>query len=712
MALQLGELSAVISADDRPFEQGLADSRAKFDKFGEKLQAGAALAGAAIGAALAVGIASTLEIDVANDKLAAQLGATPEMARELGEIAGNLYANAYGESMGQVNDAIRGVIQAGAVMEDDSKEQIESVTASVLDLATAFEQDLGATSRAVGKMIKTGMAKDANEALDLLTRGFQQGTDEAGDLLDTVSEYSTKFRDIGLSGAQAMGLLSQGLHAGARDADTVADALKEFAIIAMEGPEAAADAFKKLGLNAKQMTADIAAGGPKAAAALDQTLDRLRAVKDPVERNAMAVALFGTKAEDLGDALFALDPSSAVQALGDVEGAAKAMGNTLADNASTKLESFKRKAQQVLVEKLAQAIPTIEKVVGFLEKHSAIVGPLVTALGALAVVIGVVSVAMKVYAVAQTFANLALWAFPVTWIVLAIIALIAIFVLLWFKVEGFRNFFLAAGKAIGDAAMWLWNNAIKPAADGIAAAWAWVSQAFMKASEVYAQIVTSIINLSLWLIEQAFKPVAAAAVWLWETILKPTWDAIAGGVTWLYDTIFEPIFTKIMGLVSVVGGVFKSVFGAIGGFVADAFTRALGFAKSGMNGVIGLLNSALGWINTRVIDTANKVPGVNFPHIPSIPRLAQGAIVPATPGGRAVVVGEGREAEAVIPLSKLASMIGAGSGAGGHAEQTIVVNVVVDGEVVQTETIKAVRRNPEEVALANRAGGKSLGFGD
>lgn len=34
-------------------------------------------------------------------------------------------------------------------------------------------------------------------------------------------------------------------------------------------------------------------------------------MKDPVKRNAAAVALFGTKAEDMGKALFALDPSKA-----------------------------------------------------------------------------------------------------------------------------------------------------------------------------------------------------------------------------------------------------------------------------------------------------------------------------------------------------------------------------------------------------------------
>src|SRR5690606_37294568 len=149
--------------------------------------------------------------------------------------------------------------------------------------------DVGQTSRAVGKMIKTGLAKDATEALDILTAGFQSGANEADDLLDTFSEYSTQFRNMGLSGEQAMGIISQGLRAGARDADVVADAIKEFSIEAVAGSDKIRDAYGELGLNADKMFAALGKGGPEAAKALDITLDKLREVEDPVECNALAV---------------------------------------------------------------------------------------------------------------------------------------------------------------------------------------------------------------------------------------------------------------------------------------------------------------------------------------------------------------------------------------------------------------------------------------
>lgn len=460
MALKLGELVAFLKADDDQFKKGLDGAKKRLEGFGDK----AKILGAGIGVAMTAGVVSGMDMGAANDKLAAQLGATgPESAR-LGKLAGELYADAYGESLDQVNEAIRGVTTNIEGMATASDTQLEGVTSTVLSLAQTFDQDLGATTRAVGKLIKTGLARDASEALDLLTRGFQTGTDEAGDLLDTVSEYSTKFRDIGLSGQQAMGLLSQGLTAGARDADTVADALKEFAIRAIDGSATTKAGFEALGLSGSKMAADIAAGGPKAAAALDLTLDRLRGIKDPVERNAAAVALFGTKAEDLGDALFSLDPSAAVGALGEVEGAAGKMGETLSDNADSRLESFKRKAHQAFVEKLGEAVPHIEKIVGWLGQHKDIIGPLTVGLGILAGIIGTIIGIYKIWTAVQLALNIAMMLNPIGLIIIAVLALIGIIVLIATKTTWFQDMWNAAWgwikNAAGAAADWVvdkWN---------------------------------------------------------------------------------------------------------------------------------------------------------------------------------------------------------------------------------------------------------------
>lgn len=345
------------------------------------LESGALKAGLAAGVALTTGVIGAMNLESANDKLAAQLGANADEAERLGDVAGDLYAGAWGDSLEEVNSALRGVINNVGGMAEASDAELEKVTASVIDLGEAFDQDVGEVSRSVGKLIKTGLADDAGQALDLLTRGFQSGADEAGDLLDTVNEYSTLFREVGLTGQQSMGLISQGLDAGARDADKVADAIKEFSIRAKDGSDLTAEGFEAVGLNAEQMATAIAEGGPRATDALDATLDALRAMEDPVARDAAAVALFGTQAEDLGDALFALDPSSATNALGQVEGAAERMGTTLNDNANTNITSFIRQMKLGFVEIVGgQVLPIVNMLAAFL---ASTLGPVLMSLATL-----------------------------------------------------------------------------------------------------------------------------------------------------------------------------------------------------------------------------------------------------------------------------------------------------------------------------------------
>lgn len=332
-------------------------------KLGGLIAAGIATAGAAAGVALAKGVSDAYAAEAANDKLAAQLGLPPDRAEELGRVAGAVYRDAYGESLSEVNDVIARVFKDGLVEEDVTDEALQKITGRVLDLSTAFDQDLGAVTRGVSNLLRNGLAPDAETAFDIVTRGFQQGADKSEDFLDTLNEYGTQFRKLGIDGATATGLITQGLQAGARDGDKVADALKEFSIRAIDGSKLTTESFQALGLSAEEFSATIARGGPEAAGALDTVLDSLRAVEDPAKRSQIAVGLFGTQAEDLGDALYALDLDTAARGLGDVAGAAERMGDTLNDNATVKLEAFKRQALGALADFAAQyVIPALERV--------------------------------------------------------------------------------------------------------------------------------------------------------------------------------------------------------------------------------------------------------------------------------------------------------------------------------------------------------------
>lgn len=337
------------------------------DEFKDGAKVAGAAAGAGIGTALAVGVADNLDVGVGLNKLATQLNLSQADAKAAGDLAGQIYANNFGEDLPQINDALRGVIQNMNMGLNDV--DLQPVTEKVLTLTDAFDQDLGMTTAAVGQMIRTGMVKDATEGLDVLTAGLQSPANKADDLAETMNEYGTQFRKLGLDGLDAMGLLSQGLQGGARDADIVADSMKEFSLKTQEsttmvtklaGGETAlnltplGEAFEAVGVkvldangNLSKMgetfQKDLAGGGPKARAALDKVLDGIKNIEDPARRTRTMVSLFGTQAEDMGDALLNLDLDKAADEIGDVGGRAQEAVDQMGSGPQATIDGYKRK---------------------------------------------------------------------------------------------------------------------------------------------------------------------------------------------------------------------------------------------------------------------------------------------------------------------------------------------------------------------------------
>lgn len=326
--------------------QGASQGMAKLQGLMEKASAGV---GIASGVALAGSLVQAMDLSASRGKLQAQLGITQQESKRIGDVAGKLFANAYGGSMEEVNTAVTSVIQNMDGMRKASSSALEATTSRAITTASVLGEDVGRVTMSVAQMMRTGLAKNSKEAFDILTRGAQLGANKSQDLLDTFNEYGTQFRKLGIGGKTALGILSQGLQAGARDSDIVADSLKEFAIRAVDGSKSTIAGFQALGLNADTMAQRIGKGGKTAASALDLTLEKLRGIKDPVKQSQAAVQLFGTQAEDLGKALFAIDPSKAVNSLGAVGGAADKAGKAMGETAAARFETFKRTAMQNVV---------------------------------------------------------------------------------------------------------------------------------------------------------------------------------------------------------------------------------------------------------------------------------------------------------------------------------------------------------------------------
>lgn len=322
----------------------------ELDGLGSQLESDGLDIGRELGGALAAGITAVLapaiqaelENSLSEAVLANKLLGDPAAQEQAGKIAGQLYARGLGEGLGQVNDAVFAVMTSSAEMRDASQADIAAITESALTLSRTWGVDVAETMRAVGQLVRNDLVASTQEGLGLVQQAFQELGPQGQDALDTITEYSTQFRQLGIDGPTAMAMLGQAVEAGARDTDTAADALKEFAIIAQEGGKDAVKAFESLGLSASEMQHKISAGGPGAAAALDLVLERLRAVEDPAQRSALAVDLFGTKAEDLQGALFALDPTPTGEKFTNLASTMDQANRNISESSGTTWESVKR----------------------------------------------------------------------------------------------------------------------------------------------------------------------------------------------------------------------------------------------------------------------------------------------------------------------------------------------------------------------------------
>lgn len=302
-------------------------------------------AGVAIAGGLILGIKQGLQIEAERDLFSARTGLDEATSARFGRAAGEAYANAWGDSVADNLETARVAMEQGLIDADAIDADVERVIASLTGISEIMQADIPASARAAGQLIKTGLVDTAEDAFDVLIAGYQNGADASQDLLDTLIEYPTHFRDLGLSAEDAVGLLVQGLDGGAFNADKVADALKELTIKVKELDATAGPALETLGLDAQAMSAAFAEGGAPARDALDQILTALAGVEDPAERARLAVGLFGTQAEDMAGALSNLNLDTAAAELSGIEGAAGAADRALgmmSDNTSTKIESAHR----------------------------------------------------------------------------------------------------------------------------------------------------------------------------------------------------------------------------------------------------------------------------------------------------------------------------------------------------------------------------------
>lgn len=267
----------------------------------------------------------------------------------------DIYANNYGESFDDIAQAMATVKQQMADLPDD---QLQGVTESAFALRDVFGYEVTESVRAAQSMV-TQFGISGDDALDLITQGAQNGLDYSGELLDSINEYSPQFKKLGLDAEAMFNIFDSGMEAGAFNLDKIGDAVKEFSIRAIDGSETSAEGFRALGLDADATAAKIAAGGDGAKEAFGQVISGLAAMEDPVAQSAAGVALFGTMWEDLGP-----DVVTQLDAIGDGiyanNDALDQLKTDKYDNLGSALETLKRKFDLLLGSLGESLIPVIQ----------------------------------------------------------------------------------------------------------------------------------------------------------------------------------------------------------------------------------------------------------------------------------------------------------------------------------------------------------------
>jgi len=296
--------------------------------------AGIAAVGVAAGRALAGGIAEGMQSLQMQDLISARTGLDPVNVGRLADAAGAAYANGFGASLEDNLRAIQFSIQGGVLDPNAGDVEVRRFVERLQTVSSVIEEDPGQIARGVRNFLKTGLVSSYDAAFDLIVAATQRGLNISNDLLDTLEEYGTKFRDLGISGVEALGLINQMWQGGARNVDVAADALKEFAISVVDSSDTTATALTALGFNAEDMADKFAQGGPAARAAFGAVLDAINSIEDPMERERIGLDLFKTKWEDVGDAIHNLDLSAAAQEFGDLSNATDSASDALSRNVS------------------------------------------------------------------------------------------------------------------------------------------------------------------------------------------------------------------------------------------------------------------------------------------------------------------------------------------------------------------------------------------
>ncbi len=254
---------------------------------------------------------------------------------------------------------------------------------------------------------------------------------------------------------------------------------------------------------------------------------------------------------------------------------------------------------------------------------------------------------------------------PIGFIIGIIMLLVTALIAAYHNSETFRKIVDGAFKAIGAAANWLWNNAIKPAftAIGAIATWLWqhIIQPYFKAIGAIIMWVVNRVKLSIAFWRAAFSAIGAL---------------VAG---WVQRT--KDRFNAIVAFVKSIPGKFRAGMSRLADIITAPF-------RAGFNAVARLWNNTVGQLSFTIPSWVPGIGGKGW-SAPQLPTFHSGGIVPGPRGAEVLGVLQG--GERVLPL---------GSEDGGGGSLTIdSAGSRLDDAIVEIIARAVRRRGPRAIGL-------------
>lgn len=349
---------------------------------------------------------------------------------------------------------------------------------------------------------------------------------------------------------------------------------------------------------------------------------------------------------------------------------------TAADTAAGRMQRLdlavsetKESVGAALLPVIETLLPKLQSMAEFIQDNSRVIAPIAGIIAGFAAAIIVLNAAISAWTAVQWLLNTALLANPITWIVLAIVGLIAAVVLMYNKVDWFRAFvdtaFAAIKAAIAVAVEWFKNTAWPIIKRIIGFIVNYYKFLWSIVSTVFKGIVAAIKVAIDWFKNTAY-PRIKAVLQAYGAVFSAVWDAAKAA--------WESITEKWSAAVSFFSGLRDSLAGTFSG-MWDGITSAF---RSAINTVIGWWNNLN--LSMPSITVGGQTIGGWSLGTPDIPYLANGGIV-----NRATlaVIGEAGP-EAVVPLSRA-------NGLGGNVTINVNAGMIGNRDDVARAVVEALR---------------------